>query len=69
MRLLSLEDLKTQKGIRFSRVHTHRLVKAGRFPVPVKLGSRNAWVESEIDEYLKGCVAERDAKATSTRAA
>lgn len=61
MRMLDLSDLQT-KGIKYSRQHLHRLIKAGKFPKPVKLGeNRNAWVETEIDEYLASRVAARDA--------
>jgi prophage regulatory protein len=60
MRMLSDEDLK-QKGIKFSRQHRHRLIKAGEFPRPVKLGANtNAWPEPEIDRYLEQKIAERD---------
>jgi prophage regulatory protein len=63
-RLLSPDELKDLKGIRFSRQHLHRLIKAGRFPKPVKLGeSTNGWVESEIDQYIEDLIAERDAAA------
>jgi len=38
-------------------------VKEGRFPRPVKLGagSRNAWVESEVDAHIAAMIADRDA--------
>jgi prophage regulatory protein len=50
------------KGITFSKTHLWRLVKAAKFPKPVKLGEgRNAWVESEIDRYIAQKVADRDA--------
>lgn len=61
-RFLSRTDL-VLKGINFSRQHLHRLIKAGKFPRPVKLGeNRNAWPEREIDAWLDAKVAERDAK-------
>ena len=48
------------RGIKYSRVHRWRLVKAGRFPVPVKLSERrHAYVESEIDEWLARKLAAR----------
>ena len=62
MRVLSFEQLRTQKGIEYSRVHLWRLVNSSQFPAPIKLGpGRNAWVESEIDSWLSDRVAERDA--------
>ena len=61
MRLLDYAGLKA-KGIPFSKPHLWRLVKAGRFPKPVKVGvGRNAWPEDEIDAHISGLIAERDA--------
>ncbi len=61
MRMLDLSDLRDRKGIKFSRQHLYRLVKAGKFPRPVKLGGNtNAWVEAEVDKYLTRRVEERD---------
>jgi prophage regulatory protein len=52
MTFLSYKDLR-KKGIRFSRVHVLRMVKAGRFPKPVKLGDKeNSWIEVEVDKWL-----------------
>ena len=62
MVVLSFPELKNL-GVRFSRQHIRRLVKAGKFPAPIKIGENtNAWLESEIDRYLKDRIAERDAK-------
>jgi len=59
--ILDLDGLR-RKGIKFSRVHLHRLAVAGKFPRPIKVGSNtNGWVESEIDAYIKKRIAERDA--------
>lgn len=63
MRVLSFGELLPLKGIRYSRSHTYRLIKAGRFPQPVRLGGNCVgFLESEIDDWLAGKVAERDAK-------
>ena len=62
MRRLLDRDGLSQKGIKFSRGHLHRLIAAGVFPKPVKLGqNRNCWVESEIDAFIEMKVVERDA--------
>lgn len=62
MRLLSMDDVRTSKGVAYSRAHLFRLIRAGRFPKPVKLGEhRNAFVEAEIDAWLEQRIAERDA--------
>jgi prophage regulatory protein len=65
MRMLSTADLKG-KGIPWSRQHIFRLVKQHKFPAPVKIGANtNAWLETEIDAYLKARVEQRDASALS----
>jgi len=62
MRLLSLGQLG-EKGVSYSRAHIDRLVKAGKFPRPIKLGdNRNAWIEAEIDAWIEARIADRDAK-------
>jgi len=51
-----------EKGIRYSRQHLHRLILAGKFPKPVKIGdNRNAWIEAEVDAYIAARIAQRDA--------
>jgi len=59
-----------EKGINYSRAQLHRLIKHGKFPRLVKLGSvgdgdrgRNVWLEAEIDAYIAGRIAERDRQA------
>jgi prophage regulatory protein len=53
-------ELKTKFGIYFSNVHLLRLEKAGKFPKRVRIGdSAVAWVDSEIDAWLKQRMAER----------
>ena len=75
-RLLSFADLHELKGITFSRVWLTKLIKAGKFPRPVKpgaggikptgipvkpgVGNINAWFEDEIDAYLDELAAARD---------
>ncbi len=69
MRMLDISDLR-EKGIKFSRQHLHRLIRAGKFPRPAKLGANtNAWPEPEIDEYLKDCIQARDNAANRSVAA
>jgi prophage regulatory protein len=65
MRMLDLSDLR-EKGIKFSRQHLNRLIKAGKFPAPVKLGARrNAWPDTDIEKWMSGCVKVRDGAAAS----
>ena len=57
-RVLSYPDLRDRKGIAWSRAHVYRMVNAGKFPRPIKLGeATTAWLEEEVD----GCLAERAA--------
>jgi prophage regulatory protein len=62
-RLLSFDDLRTVKGIAYSRAHMWRLVRDGKFPKPIHLGqgSKPLYVEAEIDAWINKRIAERDA--------
>lgn len=64
MRVLSMEELRTAKGINYSRAHIYRLLKTDPdFPQPIRLGgNRIAFVEEEVDRYLADKVAARDAE-------
>lgn len=64
MKLLSFKQLKADKGIPFCRMHIGRLVKAGLFPKPVKVGVRSiAWIDSEIEAYQQRAADARDKAA------
>lgn len=57
MRLLTLKDLATEKGISFSYIHIRRLARAGTFPAPLVMGAAGKrgslrWPENEIDAWL-----------------
>ena len=60
IKLLRLPDLR-RRGITWSRQHIDRQIKKKRFPKPVKVGENtNAWIDSEIDDWLKALMAERE---------
>jgi prophage regulatory protein len=60
-RVLSYLELRHRKGIAWSRAHVYRMVNAGKFPRPIKLGeATTAWLEEEVDSWLAQRVAERD---------
>ena len=60
--LLSIDDLKTLKGIPYSKPHLWRLIRGGKFPRPIRLGeNRIAFPEHEIDLWVQEKIAERDA--------
>lgn len=64
MKLLTFAALKATKGHPFTRRHTERLVKEGKFPSPIKAGVRRvAWIEAEVDEHNARLAAERAPKA------
>jgi hypothetical protein len=53
MRLVTFKALQS-RGHPFTRRHTERLVKEGKFPVPIAAGKhRIAWIEDEIDEHYR----------------
>ena len=59
-RLLSFPDL-LPKGIRYSRPHLYRLMRADKFPRTVRLGGNCvAFVEDEIEAWIEGKIRERD---------
>jgi prophage regulatory protein len=61
MKILNYDDLKTLKGIPYSKVHLWRLERDGKFPKRVPLGeSRHGWLDSEIDDWITARMAERD---------
>jgi prophage regulatory protein len=54
MRVIPYSRLEMEKGIRFSREHIRRLIKAEKFPPPLDLGDHSiAWIESELDAWLE----------------
>lgn len=62
MKILCYADLPS-KGIKLSRMQLWRLIKHGRFLRPIKLSAqRVGFVESEIDDWLRKKIAERDAE-------
>ncbi|HGU5225192.1 TPA: helix-turn-helix transcriptional regulator [Escherichia coli O146:H21] len=49
--LLRLSDVMRRTG--YGRAWIYRLISLGRFPKPVKIGSRSvACIESEVDEWI-----------------
>jgi predicted DNA-binding transcriptional regulator AlpA len=60
VRFLSYDELKSEKGIRYSRRHLRDLCRDGKFPRPVKVSeARIAWIEAEVDEWQTQKVAAR----------
>ena len=50
-RLLRREEVETRCGL--SRSAIYRLMRAGKFPTPIKIGLRAVrWSQSEINEFI-----------------
>jgi predicted DNA-binding transcriptional regulator AlpA len=62
MRVIPRNKLAEAKGIPFSDEWLRQLVEAGKFPKPIKVGNRVAFLEDEIDQWLRERAAERDAE-------
>jgi hypothetical protein len=63
MKMVPPDRLLPDKGIDFSNPHRIELEENGLFPKRVRLGARKyAYVEEEIDEYLKLCASKRTVK-------
>ncbi len=55
---------QTAQRVGYHPVHVMRLVKAGKFPKPVKMNNFAVrFVDEEIDKFMLERIAERDAKA------
>ena len=58
--MLTLNEVR--KRTTFSKTHIYRLINAGDFPRPVKIGEhRVAFVEREIDEWIGARIEAREA--------
>ena len=59
-RLLHLKEVLRLTSL--SRTSIYRLMARGRFPDPIELGARRAWVEAEVATWI-------DARIAATRGA
>ena len=60
-RLLRLPEVERRTG--FKRSALYKYVAGGAFPKPVKLGRATAFVESEVDAWVRARIADRDGAA------
>lgn len=59
MKLIRIKDVMDRTGLARSTVYKY--ISEGRFPRPIKLGSRAvAWVESEIESWIQNSIERRD---------
>lgn len=64
LRVLRLQEVESRTGLRRSAIYRH--AGQGTFPKPIRLGGKAAgWIESEIDAWISGHIAARDAQAGS----
>ena len=50
-KLLKTRDVLDELGIVYSTLW--RWLKAGRFPPPIRLGSRLPWTRSDVDQWIE----------------
>ncbi len=60
-RLLRLPEVERRTG--FKKSQLYKAINGGAFPTPVKLGRATAFVEAEIDEWVRARIADRDGSA------
>jgi len=59
-KLLNREQLQSVYGISYSDVHRRRLERDGKFPLRVRIsGNRVAYLESEVQAWIRERAAER----------
>ncbi|WP_252107966.1 MULTISPECIES: AlpA family transcriptional regulator [unclassified Halomonas] len=59
MKLIRIKDVMERTGLARSTIYKY--ISLGRFPQPIKLGTRAvAWVESEIDTWINDSIKRRD---------
>lgn len=47
---------QVQKIVPLTTSTIYRLVRAGKFPAPIKIGGRNVrWLRNEVLQYLESC--------------
>ncbi len=56
-RLIRLPALQERVGM--GRTAVYELIKAGKFPRPVKVGAASAWIDVEITRWIEQLAADR----------
>ena len=57
------------KRVALKRTALYALIKAGKFPAPVKVGGASAWVDLEITRWIERLMSTRDDPPTGRIAA
>lgn len=63
MKLIRLPEVLERVGLKKTSVY--KLMSEEEFPRPTKLGTASAWVEEEIETWIKERAAERPASPTT----
>ncbi|WP_201745005.1 helix-turn-helix transcriptional regulator [Aidingimonas lacisalsi] len=59
IKLIRIKDVMDRTGLARSTVYKY--INEGKFPKPIKLGTRAvAWVEDEIDTWIQESIERRD---------
>ena len=67
MRIMRLEEVMSVTG--FKRSSVYKYMAIGTFPKPVPLSEKAVgWVSSEIDDWIKARIAERDQRSQRQQA-
>lgn len=54
MRLLNIHELRTVKGIDFSKPQIYRLIAENKFPRQIPISEKRvAWLSDEIDAWIQ----------------
>lgn len=57
--ILKLPDVMKKTGL--SKAGLYALIQKGKFPRPVKLGTRaSGWIDDEIDDWIGTLIKDRD---------
>lgn len=59
--LMDVEFLRLEevlKKFKISQAKLYRLVKTHEFPPPIKIGTANRWLTSDLEEYLATQISE-----------
>ena len=59
-RVLRLPEVLNRVGLRKTAIY--KLIRAGAFPRPMKLGRVSGWLEHEIEAWIQARAAERPLK-------
>lgn len=67
MKILKLKEVMSNTCL--SRSSIYKYISEDRFPKPISLGARAVgWIDTEIDDWILGRIAERDDVDPATQA-